>query len=111
MKTFSELKEGDKIYIWSPDPELTGVHRVDFNTPAGFLVKLGLIPVIGKIFNNGVLTPSPRKESYVKKIKDYFNPVACKWIHTDTFVFITTSEEEWIKKLENEKSVWFRSRR
>lgn len=103
MKTFKELREGDKIYIWSPDPELTGVHRIDFNTPAGFLVKLGLIPVIGRIFNNGVLTPSPRKESYVKKMKRRFNPVAGKWIYTDTF--ITTSEEEWVKKLEHEKSV------
>lgn len=118
MKTFNELQEGDKIFFWTDKPHLgdskkvnldhyshygeyiPSVFNIDKVQNCGFCRRFLLNTIIGNKFMigyteaNELIINVTRSTPYVKR--------EIWWRNNCTYVqnlFITTSEEEWLEKI------------
>lgn len=127
MKTFNELQEGDKIFIWADKPShityfgnnkvdnysylgeiISGVYNIKSVMNSGFCKRFLLNTIIGNNFNFGyrsnsnefvVKTNDPI--SYIKKRIWWYDNTTANYIYTKCTqnILITTSEEKWLEKI------------
>lgn len=109
MKTFNELKEGDKIFTFAHKSKkrewgfndkiswsgefISGVYNITKIINSGFLIKFKLVPIIGT---------SLQYISINKNAKSSVTRMYC-WSNIYEMgrqkVIFTTSEEEWLKMI------------
>ena len=120
MKTFSELQIGDKIFIyadkpfcdrdhssdyWTSEPFISGIYEIEKAKKIGFCIKFSLRDIIGSkihtYVNTNDLILSAKKSTSVERTlcfgrmdSDY------NYYHYRQNITITTSEEEWLEKME-----------
>ena len=112
MKTFNELKEGDKIFTFADKPKkrelgfgdkislngefISGVYTITKIINSGFLIKFKLVSIIG----------SPLPDVLINKnAKSSVTRMYC-WSNIYDMgrqkVIFTTSEDEWLKMINEE---------
>ena len=122
MKTFSELKEGDKIFIWADEPfrdrdhssdywtsepYISGIYEIEKAAKMGFCIRFSLRDIIGSkirtYVNTNDLVVSARKSTSIERtlcftgIDSNYN-----YHHYRQSITITTSEEQWLEKMEED---------
>ena len=114
MKTFSELQEGDKIFIWADKPYLaygrstdyyvsepfiSGIYEIKTVKKMGFCIRFSLSDIIGsKIYTyvkTNDLVLSARVGTCIERTLNYYDRSEYR-----QKILITTSEEEWLEKME-----------
>lgn len=119
MKTFKELQEGDKLFIyadkpfrdrdhsndyWTSEPFISGIYEIEKATKMGVYMRFSLRDIIGSkihtYVNTNDLILSARKSTSVERTlcfgsmdSDY------NYYHYRQNIIITTSEEEWLEKI------------
>ena len=120
MKTFSELQEGDKIFIWADkpfrdrdhsndywtnEPFISGIYEIKTVKKMGFCIKFSLSDIIGSrihtYVNTNDLILSARKSTSIERTL-CFSSVDSSYNYRcyRQNIIITTSEEEWLEKME-----------
>lgn len=116
MKTFSELQEGDKIYIYAskpfkrdhelansyyyPNEFIPGVYTINEITKIGFCYNFEVSTIIGSSVkfsykSEGISINIIHPNTCISR-------TLCRWVNPSyqhQKIFITTSEEEWLKKI------------
>lgn len=113
MKTFGELKEGDKIYIWAGEPIdghikskdyevskllVSSVYTINKIRKCGFYIAFSVNTVIGDSFDCGSLF-----ESQINLSPEFSVSNRTVWKFLPNFksqrqeIIITTSEEKWLE--------------
>ena len=114
MKTFKELQEGDKIFIWADEPYLdrgrsmdyyvskpfiSGIYEIKTVKKMGFCIRFSLSDIIGsKIYTyvkTNDLVLSARVGTCIERTLNYYDRSEYR-----QKILITTSEEEWLEKME-----------
>jgi hypothetical protein len=112
MANFNELKEGDKIFTFADKPTkrewgfrdkislsgefISGVYAITKIINSGFLIKFKLVPIIGTSL------------SYISINKNAKSSVTRMYCWSNIYdmgrqkVIFTTSEEEWLKMINEE---------
>lgn len=115
MKTFKELQEGDKIFIWADkpfhdrehssdywtnEPFISGIYEIEKASKMGFCMRFSLRDIIGSkihtYVNTNDLVVSARMETCIERTLQYYD--RCNNYRQK--ILITTSEEEWLEKME-----------
>ena len=120
MKTFKELQEGDKIFIWADkpfrdrdhsndywtnEPFISGIYEVEKAAKMGFCIRFSLRDIIGSkirtYVNTNDLVVSARKSTSIERTL-YFGRMDSgnRYHYYRQNITITTSEEEWLEKME-----------
>lgn len=120
MKTFKELQEGDKIFIWADEPFrdrdhsndywtnepfISGIYEIEKAAKMGFCMRFSLRDIIGSkirtYVNTNDLVVSARKSTSIERTLCFGNMDSdYKYHHYRQNITITTSEEEWLEKME-----------
>ena len=114
MKTFKELQEGDKIFIYADKPYLaygkstdyyvnepfiSGIYEIEKARKMGFCIRFSLRDIIGSkirtYVNTNDLVVSARIGTCVERTLYYYDRGSYR-----QKILITTSEEEWLEKME-----------
>ena len=114
MKTFKELQEGDKIFIWADEPFrdrdhsndywtdepfISGIYEIEKAAKMGFCIRFSLRDIIGSkirtYVNTNDLILSARIGTCVERTLYYYDRGSYR-----QKILITTSEEEWLEKME-----------
>ena len=119
MKTFNELQEGDKIFIWADkpfcdrdhfsdywtnEPFISGIYEIEKAAKMGFCIKFSLRDIIGSkihtYVNTNDLILSARKSTSIERTLCFIRvDPRYNYRHYRQNITITTSEEEWLEKM------------
>ena len=113
MKTFGELKEGDKLFIWTGEPTsgppknkdyrvsellISSVYTINKIRKCGFYIAFSVSTVIGNSFDCGNLFENQINLSPEFSVS---NRTVWKllpnWSSSRQELIITTSEEKWLE--------------
>lgn len=116
MKTFKELKEGDKIFIWADEPFrdrdhsndywtdepfISGIYEIEKAEKMGFCIRFSLRDIIGSkirtYINTNDLVVSTRTGTCIERTLYYCDKGSYR-----QKILITTSEEKWLEKMEED---------
>lgn len=114
MKTFKELQEGDKIYIyagepfcdrdhsndyWTNEPFISGIYEIKTVKKMGFCIKFSLSDIIGSKIHTYVHTNdlilSSRAGTCIERTLHYYDRNEYR-----QKILIITFEEKWLEKME-----------
>ena len=117
MKTFKELQEGDKIYIYAYKPYIatgrstdycvselfiSGIYEIKTVKKMGFCIRFSLSDIIGSkihtYVNTNDLILSAKNGTYIERTLSYYD--IGEHHNYRQNITITTSEEEWLEKME-----------
>lgn len=113
MKTFGELKEGDKIYIWAGEPTsgppkskdyevskllVSSVYTINKIRRCGFYMAFNINAIIGSSFDCGSLFENQINLSPEFSVaKRTVWQVLPNWSSQRQEIIVTTSEEKWLE--------------
>lgn len=121
MKTFKELQEGDKIFIWADEPffcnkdysndywisepYISGIYEINKVQKMGFCIRFSLRDIVGNklrmYHNTNDLVLSAGKSTSIERTLCFGNlDSSYNYRYYRQNITITTSEEEWLEKME-----------